>query len=350
LSKQHNHELVFIAGLHRLDPANKKAVFYLMNTSRNRNRWGVTQKALDEALPSLLKKPLGMGKEYKLGHFPDEESINVGFFSAFENKGNYALGTVDITDDKALEMLEAGELGPISSVILPYYDTCSVCGEVLDANWENHACIAENKAFSEVQSFEFHRFDFVDVPAYPQAGFMNFASKREGWSAPIALLAGVYNNSRSPNLQEQNKVSEKEKENEKIAALEQRATKAEADLKKAQDDASTNATKVNELSAELKAIKDEKHAGLVEQAYRARVEAGIAGEEKTDREMLAALDDKNLKLFTLEAQKIAKVVSTQGHQSPKNKYQAGEEDELAAAVAAKRAELGLPEIKKQEKK
>ena len=62
LSKQCSHELVFIAGLHRLDAANKKAVFYLMNTSRNCNRWGVTQKALDEALPSLLKKPLGMGK------------------------------------------------------------------------------------------------------------------------------------------------------------------------------------------------------------------------------------------------------------------------------------------------
>jgi hypothetical protein len=258
------------------------------------------------------------------------------------------LGTVDITDDKALAMLEAGELGPISSVILPYYDVCSACGEVLDADWENHPCIAQNKAFSEVQSFEFHRFDFVDVPAYPQAGFMNFASMRDDKCVPLALLASVYSNSRSPILQEQNKVSEKE--NEKIAALEQRATKAEADLKKAQDDASANATRVNELSAELNAIKDEKHASLVEQAYRARVEAGIAGEEKTDREMLAALDDKNLKLFTLEAQKIARVVSTQGHQSPKNKYQAGEEDELAAAIAAKRAELGLPEIKKQEKK
>ena len=349
MSKQCSHELFFIAGLHRLDAANKKAVFYLMNTSRNRNRWGVTQKALDEALPSLLKKPLGMGKDYELGHFPDEESINVGLFSAFENKGNYALGTVDITDDKALAMLEAGELGPISSVILPYYDICSACGQVLDANWENHPCIAENKAFSEVQSFEFHRFDFVNMPAYPQAGFMNFASKREDKLVPLTLLASVYNNSRSPILQEQNKVSEKQ-ENEKIAALEQRATKAEADLKKAQNDASANATKVNELSAELKAIKDEKHAGLVEQAYRARVEAGIASEEKADREMLAALDDKNLKLFFVEAVKIAKVVSTQGHQSPKNKYQAGEEDELAAAVAAKRAELGLPEIKKQEKK
>ncbi len=349
MSKQHSHELVFIAGLHRLDAANKKAVFYLMNTSRNRNRWGVTQKALDEALPSLLKKPLGMGKDYKLGHFADDECMNVGLFSAFENKGNYALGTVDLTDDKALAMLESGELGPISSVILPYYDTCSACGEVLETDWENHPCIAQNRGFSEVQSFEFHRFDFVDVPAYPQAGFMNFASKREDKSVPLTLLASVYNNSRSPILQEQNKVSEKQ-ENEKISALEQRATKAEADLKKAQDDASANATKVNELSAELKAIKDEKHAGLVEQAYRARVEAGIADQEKADREMLAALDDKNLKLFFVEAVKIAKVVSTQGHQSPKNKYQAGEEDELAAAVAAKRAELGLPEIKKQEKK
>ena len=272
-------------------------------------------------------------------------------FSAFENKGNYALGTVDITDDKVLAMLEAGELGPISSVILPYYDTCSVCGEVLDANWENHPCIAENKAFSEVQSFEFHRFDFVDVPAYPQAGFMNFASKREDKMRSSYASGERLQQFTVSNLTgAKQSVRKTRKENEKIAALEQRATKAEADLKKAQDDASANASRVNELSAELKAIKDEKHAGLVEQAYRARVEAGIAGEEKADREMLAALDDKNLKLFTLEAQKIAKVVSTQGHQSPKNKYQAGEEDELAAAVAAKRAELGLPEIKKQEKK
>jgi hypothetical protein len=126
---------------------------------------------------------------------------------------------------------------------------------------------------------------------YPQAGFVNFASKREDKCVPLALLASVYNSSRSPILQEQNKVSEKqEKENEKIAVLEQRATKAEADLKKALDDASTNATIVNKLSAELKAIKDEKHADLVEQAYRARVEAGIASEEKTDRAMLAGLD------------------------------------------------------------
>jgi uncharacterized protein YkwD len=243
-------------------------------------------------------------------------------------------------------MLEAGELGPISSVILPYYDTCSVCGEVLDADWENHPCIAENKAFSEVKSFEFHRFDFVDVPAYPQAGFMNFASNREDRSVPIALLAGVYNNSRSPILQEQNKVSEKqEKENEKIAALEQRATKAEADLKKAQDDASANASRVNELSTELKAIKDEKHAGLADQAHKARVEAGIADEEKTDREMLMALDDKNLKLFTLEAQKIAKVVSTQGHQTPKTKYSQTEGDTLLEAVNQRRAKLGLAPLK-----
>jgi hypothetical protein len=90
--------------------------------------------------------------------------------------------------------------------------------EVLDADWENHPCIAENKAFSEVQSFEFNRFDFVDVPAYPQAGFIYFASKREAKIVSLTLLASVYNNSRSPILQEQNKVSEKE--NEKIAALE----------------------------------------------------------------------------------------------------------------------------------
>jgi capsule polysaccharide export protein KpsE/RkpR len=83
-------------------------------------------------------------------------------------------------------------------------------------------------------------------------------------------------------------VSEKEKqekENEKIAALEQRATKAEADLKKAQETNTDQKQHFEALSAELDAVKaelkakaDQEHAGHVEQAYRASVEAGITGE------------------------------------------------------------------------
>ena len=64
MSKQ-SVELTFLAGLHKLDAATRTATFYIMNTSRNRNRWGVTEKALAEALPSLKGKKLGMGKDYR---------------------------------------------------------------------------------------------------------------------------------------------------------------------------------------------------------------------------------------------------------------------------------------------
>ena len=42
----------------------------------------------------------------------------------------------------------------------------------------------------------------------------------------------------------------------------------------------TTQLKYAELSAKLKAIEDQKHADLVEQAYKARANAGIAAEEK----------------------------------------------------------------------
>lgn len=350
MAKQHTHELHLIAGLYSLDAANKKATFYLMNTSRNRNRWGVTDKALDEALPSLVKKPIGMGAGYKIDkHYPDNETMDVGKFVSFENKGNYAFGTADITDEKTLQMLEAGELGPISAVIYPYYDVCSSCGEVLDSTWEQHACIAANKGYALVHSFEFARYDFVDVPAYPQAGFLNFANHKTS-IVPLALLAGVYETtSHSPKVK--NEVSENKEFETKIAALEQRATQAETALKAAKDEAKANADQVTELSAKLKAIEDEKHAGLVTQAYKTRVEAGIAGEEKADCEMLAALDNKTLALFTVEAEKVAKVVaSTQGHQTPKTKYSAAEQGSLESAIKARRASLGLAGLIKEKDK
>jgi hypothetical protein len=346
LSKQHSHELTFIAGLHRLDAANKTAWFYLMNTSRNRNRWCVTAKALEEAQTTLIGKPIGMGKDYQLGHFSDEESMNVGSFTEVDNKGNYALGKASIPDAKALAMLEAGELGPISAVIYPYYETCSKCEAVLDEGWAEHECIASNQGYAIVHSFEFARYDFVDVPAYPQAGFMNFAAHKDG-TVSLALLAGVYEFSQSPKGAN---MSEKF-DSEKFAALEQKAAKAETDLKKAQEDNTAQKEQIRELSAKLKQIEDEKHASLVEQAYKARAEAGIAGEEKAEREMLAAQVDSTLKLFIAEAQKVAKVV--QGSKSrpvPELQFTAENQDSLEAAMEQQRAKMGFPARKSEKVK
>ena len=339
-------ELSFVAGLHRLDVANKQAIFYLMNTSRNRNRWGVTAKALDEALPSLLKKPLGLGKDYVQGHFADANSIDVAAFSAYENKGNYAFGTADFSDCNALLKLEAGDLGPISAVIYPYYSTCSKCEEPLGENWDKHDCIASNQGYAVVHSFEFARFDFVDVPAYPQAGFMNFAGRKDK-TVPLTLLAGVYEFSWSPKLQEQKKKVSETCENEKITALEQNNRQLEADLKKAQKDAEDAGKRISELSSKLKAIEDEHHADLVEQAYRARVEAGVAGDEVAEREMLTKQSDDTLKLLASDAKKVASKIVAQGQFSPKTKYSSASQDSLEAAMKAQRARLGYADNKEK---
>ena len=61
MQTQHN----FFASLLNLNENEHTAKFYIMNTSPNRNRWGVTAQALDEALPTLIAKKIGLGKDYK---------------------------------------------------------------------------------------------------------------------------------------------------------------------------------------------------------------------------------------------------------------------------------------------
>ncbi len=130
-------ELTFLAGLHKLDAASKTATFYIMNTTRNRNRWGVTEKALSEASPSLKGKKLGMGAGYKIDkHYPEGECMDCGVFVAYSHQGNYLEGNAKIEDPKTLGMLKDGKLGPISVVIYAYAVSCSKCRAEIEAKPE----------------------------------------------------------------------------------------------------------------------------------------------------------------------------------------------------------------------
>ena len=83
-------ERSFIAGLLSFasDAEGHKATFYIMNTSRNRNRWGVTDQALEEALPTLRGVKLGMGAGYKIDrHYPDGNTMDSGFFLVTRSPG-----------------------------------------------------------------------------------------------------------------------------------------------------------------------------------------------------------------------------------------------------------------------
>ena len=350
--------MTFLAGLHKLDAASKTATFYIMNTSRNRNRWGVTEKALSEASPSLKGKKLGMGAGYKIDkHYPEGETLDSGVFVAYSHQGNYLEGNAKIEDPKTLGMLKDGKLGPISVVIYAYAVSCSKCGAEIKAEpgaAEKHVCIQAGAGYEQVDSFTFKRVDFVDEPAYPQAGLLDLAADTQRQAVPLELLAGFYTGqpSQSPNKQVNKQVTEEKIENPKIAALEQSNKQLETDLKKAQKTADDNATKVSELSAKLKAIEDQKHADLVEQAYRARANAGIAAEEKLERELLAKQSDDTLKLFVQDAQKVASKLQAQaqGHQTPKTKFEgSASQTDLAKAMKAQAEQYGFSgQINKEE--
>jgi hypothetical protein len=155
------------------EQGNHFATFYLMNTSRNRNRWGVTGQALEEALPTLKGVSLGMGAGYKVDrHYPEGQTMDCGAFTTYEKPGAYALGTATITDEKTWQLMQQKKLGPTSVVIRSFRDTCSACNQNLSAikdPFDSHRCLKEGDAYAKVESFQFKRVDFVDVPAYPQA-------------------------------------------------------------------------------------------------------------------------------------------------------------------------------------
>ena len=193
---QHQHS--FFASLESLNEKDHTATFYLMNTSPNRNRWGVTAQALEEALPTLQGKKIGMGKNYQTQkHY--SETIDSGTFTNYEFNESYASATAKIDDAKTWDMMKNGELGPISVVISCFLDVCSKCSANLrgiDSPEKTHSCFAASETFSRVESFVFTRVDFVDVPAYPQAGVMEmsaafYSSKHVTLDDAIREMRGV---------------------------------------------------------------------------------------------------------------------------------------------------------------
>jgi len=183
----------FFAAVHSIETGEEEnlATFYIMNTTVNLNGWGVSDKALEEALPTILRKLIGCGPDYRIdAHYP--ESIGVGRFVRSEKPDGYAMGTAEITDQKVWEHLVSGEWGPISVVIHSYRETCSKCLQDLTHEEDpfKHDCIANGEAYLLIESFVFERADFIDYPAVPQAGLINVAAAET--QVPLELLARFY--------------------------------------------------------------------------------------------------------------------------------------------------------------
>ena len=334
-------ERSFYASLHSLSPENRSATFYLINTSPNRNGWAVTEKSLREALPTLKKASLGIGPDYKFDqHY--KTAVSVGTFLGYSQPDpSYALATATVSDEKVWGMMASGELGPVSVVLHSFRESCSKCGALLSTAEipAEHTCIKEGVGHEQLDSFVFHRVDFVDVPAYPQAGLLELSADH---TVPIEVLAGFYI-SQSPKLsKEPKKVSEKIEE--KLSALEQANKQLETDLKTAKEEAKKAIDTATQLHTKLEAILKQKHSNLVEQAYEARVKAGIADKETQEKEWFSKLDEETLTFLISDAQKVASHLA-QEPQTPKTKYNQSEGDTLLAAVNVRRAQLGLAALK-----
>lgn len=331
----------FLAAVTQLSEKEHTATFYLMNTSPNRNDWAVTDKALEEALPTLLGKPIGLGKGYKLGHFQPEDSIDAGTFISYEKPGSYAIGTAKYHDLTVWNMLKCGEGTAISTVIEVYREHCSLCGEdlqPLQEYWHDHECIKTGKAYSLVSSFKFIRFDHVDEPAYPQAGLLDMSAAVSNQEPPLTLYAEFYRNqgaTKKPNEAEEPKLADPE--NQKIAALEESNKTLKAQLDEA-------VKKAEDLQKQLDAILQAQHDALVADTFTARKEAGlIDADENKERQLLAALPNEALQIMKADAVKTVQKLAAVQENSPKAKY-AGDvtgEQVLAQLIEQRRAELGI---------
>lgn len=163
-------QITYLAAVTELrdDDGRHLATFYLMNTSLNRNNWRVTEKALEEALPTLLGKDLNCIPGYRVNHV--HEPLQVGRWIGVEKPDSYALAVAEITDDVAWERISSREWGPVSVVIKAFRVTCSKCGQDITAEPDEH--IESGEGHEVVESFVFDRVDFVNEPAYPQAGVL----------------------------------------------------------------------------------------------------------------------------------------------------------------------------------
>ena len=332
-----------------MNAAKREATFYIMNTSRNKNWWGVTQKALEEGAPTIKGKPIGSGKGYKIDkHYPAGETIDVGTFNGYAIPSSYMTATAKITDDTAWGKLTAGDWGSISVVITASQAHCSVCGEDITDEGYAHSHIASKEGYIVVDSFKFERVDFVNNPAYPQAGVLDMEASSEDLSSIITLVAGVYEGSHStvggasgspganPNPEEKRKKqkmsveelqAELDKKVQEIEALKAEAGKVktlEAKLKELEADDNKNDDKedpvLKQMKERLEALETERHQANVNACAEARFKAGLTPDLEAEKERLKGFSDAYLATLIKDSELFAKAIREQRPGIPKTGY------------------------------
>lgn len=331
-----NRRLQFNAAVLSLEGEESRvATFYLMNTGMNRNRWGVTDAALEDALPSVLGKPIGCGPGYTIdGHSPDP--MNLGTFIGTEKPDGYALGSAEITDGYAWSRLTGGDWGPISVVIHSTRETCSSCGMALTDELDpwSHSCVSSGEGYVQVERFTFNRVDFVDVPAYPMAGVIHQPTT----FAPLTLPAGHQFGGFSRSID--GRVAgnpgtcpdplEEERRKMKQEELQSRVNELEQQL-------SNERQARMEVESNLTAIQADRHTEHVEKTLKARRQAGLVPDAEAERGRLKGYTVDVLKDMQTDAERITRTRSGIGH--PKARNSGAQGGELKAAIEDARRRL-----------
>lgn len=344
-------ELRFWAAVHSIETGEERrlATFYVMNTSLNRNNWRVTDKALEDALATLLKKPLGCIPGYRVNHA--HEPMRVGAWVRVEKPDGYALATAEITDDVAWEKLNSGEWGPVSVVIRAFRVTCSVCGGDITGAPDDH--IESGEGHEVVESFVFDRVDFVGTPAYPQAGIV-MIDELEGAQAARARMASyapsytqrswsTLDGAQGP--QGDLKPDEKEEKKRLEAQIEElrqqlEEAQAENDTLKAENESLKDVqAEKDELKGRVEALEAERHQERVDAALEARFKAGLVADREVEAERLKELDDDILVLLAEDAEKVAEKLAKVTPTGPKAKYTTDDKTAFEAAVEDTRERL-----------
>lgn len=337
--------LSFRAAVVKLDAAQKMATFYIMNTSPNRNHWGVTEKALGEAAPTIKGKPIGSGKGYKLGHFSPEESMNHGSFVDQSVKGSYMTATAKISDDQVWSKLEEQEWGPISVVISYFGAECSECGANIMEEGFNHSHLQKGIGYFKVTSFKFDRVDFVKDPAYPQAGIMEMAQAEDLSPNILQLAAGYYHStggapgSSDPDEKRKRQNMTEKTVEELTAELQEKAKeldKVKADLKTATETIGTLSTQMagfTDLKDRLDRYEASRHQDLVNQVAQARFDADLCKDLEAEKEALKDRADADLGLLLADAKLVKEKIRTQTKPVIKATYD-DDKDQKTALEAA----------------
>ena len=313
-------ELRFWAAVHSVEAGEGRlATFYLMDTSLNRNNWRVTGEALEEALPSLLGKPLGCIPGYRVNHV--HEPVQVGRWVGVEKPDGHALATAEVTDDVAWERLSGGEWSPVSVVISARRVRCSVCGRDITGGPDEH--VAEGLGHEVIESFAFSRVDFVSEPAYPQAGMVSMGRlagvKKPGAGVVISSLS-ITDGAQGP----QGASPEPEEKKEK-RVMESKLAQLERELEN--------------VKAENTRLEAERHRGLLEKTLEARLGAGLVTDRVAEAERLRGLDASALVLLAEDAGRVAERMGRPASPGPKAVYAAGRGGAFEAAVEDTRERL-----------